>query len=119
MVSRLGFEPRTREASHAAPCRIGERLRVGRRGRFSTDLDFAIAQDAFGEHVIVALEQGHIEAGNVRFEARSVDLPAAKATWLAVVARHQGICGTIRGRRLVAESGQRSDGVTHPARGTS
>jgi hypothetical protein len=61
------------------------KFRLGRRGRFSIDLDFAVAQDAFGEHVIVALEQGLIEVDNVRFESRSVDLPAAKATWVAVV----------------------------------
>jgi len=61
------------------------KFRLGRRGRFSTDLDFAVAQDAFGEHVIEALEQGLIRVDNVRFEARSIDLPAAKATWLAVV----------------------------------
>ena len=61
------------------------KFRLGRRGRFSTDFDFAIAQDAFGEHVIVALEQGLIQVDNVRFEARSVDLPAAKAIWVAVV----------------------------------
>lgn len=61
------------------------KFRLGRRGRFSTDLDFAIASDAFGEHVLVALEQGLIELDNVRFESRSVDLPAAKATWVAAV----------------------------------
>ncbi len=61
------------------------KFRLGRRGRFSTDLDFAIAEDAFGEHVIVALEQGLIEVDNVRFESRSIDLPAAKATWVAAV----------------------------------
>jgi predicted nucleotidyltransferase component of viral defense system len=61
------------------------KYRLGRRGRFSTDLDFAVAQDAFGEHVIVALQQGLIEVDNVRFESRSVDLPAAKATWVAAV----------------------------------
>ena len=27
------------------------KFRLGKRGRFSTDLDFAVAQDAFGEHV--------------------------------------------------------------------
>jgi predicted nucleotidyltransferase component of viral defense system len=61
------------------------KFRLGRRGRFSTDLDFAVAEDAFGEHVIVALEQGLIQVDNVRVEARSIDMPAAKATWLAVV----------------------------------
>ena len=61
------------------------KFRLGKRGRFSTDLDFAVAQDAFGEHVIEALGQGLIRVDNVRFEARSIDLPAAKATWLAVV----------------------------------
>jgi hypothetical protein len=61
------------------------KYRLGRRGRFSTDLDFSVAQDAFGEHVIVALQQGLIEVDNVRFESRSVDLPAAKAIWVAAV----------------------------------
>lgn len=61
------------------------KFRLGRRGRFSIDLDFAVAQDAFGEHVIVALEQGLIRMDNVRFEARSIDSPAAKVTWVALV----------------------------------
>ena len=61
------------------------KFRLGRRGRFSTDLDFAVAQDAFGDHVIVALQQGLVEVDNVRFEARTIDLAAGKATWVAIV----------------------------------
>lgn len=61
------------------------KFRLGKRGRFSTDLDFAVASDAYAEHVIVALDQGLIQIDNVRFESRSVDVPAAKATWVATV----------------------------------
>lgn len=61
------------------------KFRLGLRGRFSTDLDFAICDDAYAQHVITALVKG-IEIEGVRFEARNVDLPAAKATWVATVA---------------------------------
>jgi len=61
------------------------KFRLGTRGRFSTDLDFAVANDAYAEHVILALDQGLIRIDNVRFAARSIDVPAAKAMWFATV----------------------------------
>jgi len=61
------------------------KFRLGKRGRFSTDLDFAVTDGAHAEHVILALDQGLIRIDNVIFEARSVDLPAAKAMWFATV----------------------------------
>lgn len=61
------------------------KFRLGLRGRFSTDLDFAVADNAYAEHVIVALDQGLIDLEGVRFVATNVDLGAAKARWFAVV----------------------------------
>ncbi len=61
------------------------KFRLGLRGRFSTDLDFAITDGAYADHILASLDQGHIELEGVRFRATSVDLDAAKADWVAVV----------------------------------
>lgn len=61
------------------------KFRLGKRGRFSTDLDFAVIDDAYAEHVIISLDKGLVRIDNVLFEPRSVDLPAAKAMWFANV----------------------------------
>ena len=61
------------------------KFRLGPRGRFSTDLDFAVADDAYAEHVIASLSQGLISIEGVRFETTQVDFDAAKARWIGVV----------------------------------
>ncbi|MFN8629637.1 MAG: nucleotidyl transferase AbiEii/AbiGii toxin family protein [Chloroflexota bacterium] len=61
------------------------KYRLGLRGRFSTDLDFAIADGAYADHIITSLDQGLIDLEGVRFRATSIDVPAAKAQWIAVV----------------------------------
>lgn len=61
------------------------KYRLGLRGRFSTDLDFAIADGAYADHIITSLDQGLIDLEGVRFRATSIDLPAAKAQCIAVV----------------------------------
>ncbi len=60
------------------------KYRLGPRGRFSTDLDFAVAGDAYAEHVIASLDQGLVKVEGVRFIATDVDVPAAKARWVAI-----------------------------------
>jgi predicted nucleotidyltransferase component of viral defense system len=61
------------------------KYRLGLRGRFSTDLDFAIADGTYGDHILTSLDRGNIELEGVRFEATGVDLDAAKGNWKAVV----------------------------------
>jgi predicted nucleotidyltransferase component of viral defense system len=61
------------------------KFRLGKRGRFSTDLDFAVSQDAFAHYVLDALQQGGVEHAGVRFHARAIDRPAAKGVWYATV----------------------------------
>ena len=61
------------------------KYRLGLRGRFSTDLDFAIAESSYAGHILSSLERGDIELEGVRFEATKIDLDAAKGNWKAVV----------------------------------
>lgn len=61
------------------------KFRLGPRGRFSTDLDFAVADDSYAEHVIASLSQGLVSIEGVRFEPTQVDLAAAKARWVGMV----------------------------------
>lgn len=61
------------------------KFRVGLRGRFSTDLDFAIADDAYAEHVLASLDEGLVDLEGVRFEATDIDFEAAKGQWIAIV----------------------------------
>ncbi len=71
------------------------KFRLGMRGRFSTDLDFAISDDAYASHVLLSLQEGLVDVEGVTFRATDVDVPAAKGRWIATVA---GIGDTIEAK---------------------
>ncbi len=60
------------------------KFRLALRGRFSTDLDFAIARAEYAEHVLLSLDEG-FEIEGVSFSAPpgAIDWGALKARWVA------------------------------------
>lgn len=72
----------------------------GTRGRFSVDLDFAINDRYYGEHVLAALKDG-LEHEGVRFSVvGNVDMEALKISWVADVPSQPGIGRTSFPSRL-------------------
>lgn len=55
---------------------------LGKDGRFSTDLDFAVSDPTYADHILENLERGFIHEG-VRFVLEDCDKEARKGTWHA------------------------------------
>ena len=60
---------------------------LGNEGRFSTDLDFAVADPMFADHILERLGSGVTHEG-VSFVLDRLDQTARKGTWHAVTSEH-------------------------------
>jgi hypothetical protein len=60
---------------------------LGNEGRFSTDLDFAVGDPIYADHVLERLDQRVTHAG-VTFVLDKYDAAANKGTWHAETAGH-------------------------------
>lgn len=60
---------------------------LGTEGRFSTDLDFAVADSIYADHILEGLSQGVTHQG-VTFVLDKYDAGARKGTWHAETAEH-------------------------------
>lgn len=60
---------------------------LGNEGRFSTDLDFAVADPMYADHILERLSAGITHEG-VSFVVDKYDATARKCTWHAVTSEH-------------------------------
>jgi len=60
---------------------------LGNHGRFSTDLDFAVADPIYADHILERLDAGVTHEG-VTFQLDAYDRSARKGTWHAETAEH-------------------------------
>lgn len=60
---------------------------LGNAGRFSTDLDFAVADPTYADHILEGLERGVTHQG-VTFVLDDYDKEARKGTWHAETSEH-------------------------------